>query len=66
MGFGQLTLLCCLLVASVCVCSLKEKTELTGLESDVWAKILESNTSFFPLHKALCVEGHDMEEVASC
>lgn len=41
---------------------LKEKTELTGLESDVWAKIVESNTSFFPLHKALCVEGHDVEE----
>jgi hypothetical protein len=31
--------------------SLKEKTELTGLESDVWAKIVEGNTSFFPLHK---------------
>lgn len=41
---------------------LKEKTELTGLESDVWDKILKQDTSFFPLHKALCLEGVEEEE----
>ena len=61
----QLLSLIAPVLAFVCpavACSLKEKTELTGLESDVWDKILREDTSFFPLHKALCLEGVEEEE----